>query len=95
MTYEESAALAKDLVFQGRVKIAALRVAVAVLAEDPATPAHIARWRRAIQWIAQPDYEAQQLQPLVVIDPAVDAAGAAIADGALQTAVEGVFSRTL
>jgi hypothetical protein len=95
MTYLESAALARDAEFQGRVKIAALRYASEVLMESPDTPGHIARYRWALEMIRQPDYQASQLQPLVVISPAVDAAGAAIPDAALQTAVELVVAGTL
>ena len=95
MTYAESAALARDLEFQGRVKIAALRFAAVVLMEPADEPGHIARYRWAMEMIRQPDFQASQLQPIVVIDPAVNAAGAEIADGALQAAVESVVSQTL
>jgi hypothetical protein len=95
MTYLEAAALARDPEFQGRVKVAALRYAAAALAEAPGTPAHIARYRWALAVIDQPDYRAQQLAPLVAIIPAVDSAGAAVTDAALQTAVEAVVERTL
>ena len=95
MTYTEAAALARDIEFQGRVKIAALRFASDVLMEPAATPGHIARYRWALQMIQQPDFTASQLQPLVVIESAVDAAGAAVGDGALQIVVEDTVTRTL
>ena len=95
MTYLEAAALARDIEFQGRVKIAALTFAAFVLLEAPDTPGHIARLRWALLAIEQPDFQASRLQPLVVIDPAVSAAGAAIADAELQSVVEVVISRTM
>ena len=95
MTYAESAALCTNLDFRGRVKIAALKYADSILIEANTVPAHNTRERWAMNTFQQPDMIAGQLQPPVVMDPAVQLAGAEIADAALQGAVEGVVNKML
>ena len=93
MTYEQSAELMQDLIFRGRVKVSMLKYATYVQAEDPATQGHSSRYRWAQQAAMQPDMTAQQLQPMVVMDPNVQSQGAAIDDATLQTAVEAVVNK--
>lgn len=95
MTYEESDALSKDFVFQGRVKIACLKYADSILGEANTVPAHNTREKWAFNTMQNPQFVAAQVQPPVVMDAAVQAAGAAITDEALQGAVESVVNKLL
>lgn len=84
-----------DLTFRGRVKVSALKYADYILNEAATVPGHSSRYRWAQTTFQQPDMQAQQIQPPVVMDSAVQAAGAAITDTALQTAVEGVVNKMI
>jgi hypothetical protein len=95
MTYEESAALSTDATFRGRVKIACLKFADSIMIEANSVAAHNTRVRWATQAITAPDQVAMQIQSSVVIDPAVEAAGADITDIALQGAVETTVNKML
>ena len=95
MTYEESAALMSDQAFRGRVKVAALKYADSILVESNTVPAHNTRERWALQTFQNPEMVAGQLQPPTVMDAAVQAAGAAIEDAALQGSVETVVNKML
>lgn len=94
MTTEESAALMQDPTFRGRVKVCCIRYADAVLIQPPGL-GHVSlvKWSQTV--FNQPDMIAGQVQPFVVNDPAVQTEGAAIADAALQTAVETVINKTI
>jgi hypothetical protein len=95
MTYEESAALMNDIPFRGRIKVSALKYADSILIEANTVPAHNTRLRWAQQCMQSPDMVAQNLQPPVVMDPAVQTAGADITDAALQAAVEAVVNKSM
>lgn len=95
MTYEESSALMSDNAFRGRVKVAALKYADSIMNEANTVPAHNTRLRWAVNTDQQPDVVAMQLQPPVVMDPAVQAAGADITDEALQGSVETIVNKLL
>jgi hypothetical protein len=95
MTYTESAALMQDAEFRGRVKVSALKYADYILNEAATVPGHSSRYKWAQTTFQQPDMMAMQVQPPVVMDAAVQAAGAAITDTALQTAVEGVVNKMI
>lgn len=95
MTYEESAALANDMTFRGRVKISCLKYADSISIEANTVPAHNARLRWATNTFQQPDMVAGQVVQPVIIDPAVEAAGADITDAALQVSVETVVNKML
>jgi len=88
MTYEQSAALMMDLTFRSRIKVACLVFAEYILGEATSTPAHVTRARWATNCFQSPDMTAQQVQPGVVMDGAVQEQGAEISDSALQGAVE-------
>ena len=88
MTYEESAALMTDPQFRGRIKVASLKYADSIVIAPVPVSSHTSLVRWAAQCIQNPDMVAQTLQPLVVMDAAVQADGAEIADAALQGAVE-------
>lgn len=95
MTYNESAALMTDLEFNGRIKVAAIKYADAIINEPSTTGAHNTRLRWAQGCFQNPTGTAQQLQPPVVMDAEVQADGPAITDAALQVAVETVVNKTL
>ena len=95
ITYEESAALMNDFAFRGRVKVACLKYAGSIFIEADNTPAHNTRVKWATNTYQNPEMTASQTQPPTVMDPAVQEAGAAITDGALQAAVEGVVNKLL
>jgi hypothetical protein len=88
MTYEETYELMRDTTFRGRVGVACTKFASYIADEQPSEPAHPTRYKWAMQTLANPDSAVIQVMPTVVWDAAVQAGGAAIADQALQTAVE-------
>ena len=94
MTYEELAGLMSDPVLRGRIKVAAIKYADAILIE-PEGPGHASRLKWSQMTYQNPDMVTSQLQPPVVMDPAVQAAGAAVTDIALQGAVEAVVNKTV
>lgn len=95
MTYDDSAKLMNDQDFRGRVKVAILQYSNYILDEAPTVAAHNTRFKWAIQATQQPDLTAANLQPVVVMDGAVQGAGADITDAALQSSVETVINKLL
>lgn len=95
MTNAESADLMADLAFRGRIKVACLKFATSILDEQPSVAGHPSRYRWAQNAGNIPDQEAARVQPMVVMDSAVQNAGAAIDDAGLQGAVEAVVSKFL
>ena len=88
ISYDDSSQLMKDQTFIGRVKVACLHFATYILDEPSATPAHNTRERWAMTVLSDSDAQAMKVTPTVVLDTAVQAAGGAIDDASLQTAVE-------
>jgi hypothetical protein len=84
-----------DMTFRGRVKVASMQFATTVMNEEPTVVAHNARLRWAQSMYQQPDAIAAQLQTPVVMDPAVQAAGADVTDAALQGATEAVINKLI
>ena len=95
MTYAESFALMNDLDFRGRIQTACIVFAKYCIDEAPSTPGHSGRYRWAQATYVNPTMSAQQVQPPVVMDDAVQAAGSAIPDDQLQTAVETAVQKFL
>ena len=95
LDYAGSAALMTDMDFRGRVKTACLKYADFITLEAPTVPAHSTRIKWAQNTMAMPDGAAGTVTPTVVMDPAVQSAGAAITDGALQSAVENSVNKML
>jgi hypothetical protein len=95
LTYENSAALMTDAAFRGRIKVSCIKFADFILNEAATVPAHNARVRWANSTFQNPEQAAYQVQPPTVMDPAVQTAGAAITDAALQSAVEGVINKMI
>lgn len=95
LDYASSAALMTDADFRGRIKVACIKYADFILLEPADTPAHNTRVRWAQQAESQPDATAGQIQPVVVMDPAVQQDGSAVTDAALQSAVEASVNKTL
>jgi hypothetical protein len=95
LTYEESALLMSDMAFRGRIKVGCLKFADYIMLEPQATPAHNTRIKWAQSTVNSPDMAAGQIQPPVVMDSAVQEAGAEITDDALQASVETVVNKLL
>lgn len=95
MTYTESAALMSDVAFRGRVKVSALKYADSIMGEASTVPAHNTRERWALTTMQSPEAVAMQIQPAVVMDAAVQDAGATITDAALQGSVEAVVNKMM
>jgi hypothetical protein len=95
LTYQESADLMRDPVFISRIKVACLHYAAYISAEDPTVPAHKTRVKWAQSVVASPDGTASGIVSVVVMDPNVQASGAAITDADLQTAVETAVNNML
>jgi hypothetical protein len=84
-----------DAVFRGRVKCACLKFADYVLGEAPNVPAHNSRQKWASNTVIAPDVSANLVTPTVVMDAAVQDAGAGITDAALQGVVETAINKML
>lgn len=95
MTYQESSDLMNDFQFRGRIKVSALTYANYIFGESPSVPAHNTRFKWAVGCFQNPEGNAASLQPPVVMDAAVQQDGAAIADPALQSAVENVINKMM
>jgi hypothetical protein len=102
VTNEESSTLMMNVIFRGRIKVEALRYADSMYSEPSSTAAHNTRIRWANDTFRNPDMAAQNLQPVVVMDPAVQSAGvdpvdgdSTIADVALGGAVQAAVNKML
>ncbi len=95
LNYEESAQLMMDAEFRGRIKVSNIKYADFILNEANTVPAHNTRLKWANSVYTNPDMVAQQIQPAVVMDTAVQEAGSAITDEALQTTVETVVNKLM
>jgi len=95
LTYTDSNALMNDFDFRGRIKVAALHYADYIMNEATNTPGHTSRLRWASATFQSPDQAAQSLHSPVVMDPAVQADGAAIIDTNLQSAVENTINKLI
>lgn len=95
LSYEQSADLMKDGVFQGRIKVACLKYADYIIGEPANVQGHSTRVKWAQQCMLLPDSAAQQVTPTVVMDVAVQEQGATIEDAALQSATENAINKML
>lgn len=95
ISYTESANLMKDGDFQGRVKVACLTYAAYISNESPDVVGHNTRYKWAIATLTNPDLAAFNITPTAVMDPNVQAQGAAIDDATLQTAVETALNKVM
>jgi hypothetical protein len=95
LTYEDSSTLMNDGSFRGRVKVACLKFATFISGEDATVPAHTTRTKWAQTTMTAPDAAAALVTPTVVMDPAVQADGAAITDTALQSATENAVNKLI
>lgn len=104
MTYEQSGALMDmntpgGIAFRKRIKVSCLYYATYITNESNTTPAHSSRYRWAQHTGLQPEAVAIEMQPMVVMEDAVQTAGvdengnALITDAALQSAVETVVNK--
>jgi hypothetical protein len=95
LTYAQSNDLMNDGNFRGRVKVACLSYATYINSEAASTVGHNTRAKWAAGCVINPDGTAQTVTSPTVMDPAVQQAGSAIADGALQAAVQGVIDKMI
>ena len=99
LDYAGTATLMNDATFRGRVKVACLHFSAYVTGEDITTPAHTSRLRWAQNTLANPDFAAQQITPIVVGDPGIQAANnpdaSDIADSIVQSATEAAINKVL
>lgn len=95
LDYVGSSELMQSPEFRGRVKVASLKFAQYIVNEAPNVEAHSARYRWAQNTFAQPDMAAANITPMVVMDPSVQADGAAVSDASLQSAVEAIVNKIL
>ena len=103
LDYEQSAQLRTNLIFQGRIASAALKWSGSLLVNtsvDLTQAGKRAEIRYAEEVFQNPNGKAQELQPLVVNDPAVQAqdldpqtGNSMITDPYLQGAVEAAISK--
>jgi hypothetical protein len=93
MTYEESAQLMNDPTFRGRIKVSVLKYADSIVIEATPVVSHTSLVKWATRCFQMPDTIAQEIQPSVVMDPAVQTGGANVDDAALQGAVEAVVRK--
>jgi hypothetical protein len=95
LTYAESSDLMNDAAFRGRVKVACLHFANYIFGEANTVPAHNTRLKWAQKTVEMPDTVTTEVTPPTVMDDAVQAAGAAITDTALQGSVETTVNKLL
>jgi ribosome-interacting GTPase 1 len=95
LTLEESAALMNDQTMKGKAKVAMLRYCDTILIEADSTLGHTSRVRWAQQAMQQPEIWVNQLYPNVIMDPAIQEAGAAATDQQIQAATEAVINKTV
>ena len=88
LTYDDTAQLMNDGTFRGRVKVALLHFAQYIQGEAVVTPAHNTRVRWAQNTYANPDGMVGHIAPAAVMEPHIQADGAAVTDADLQTDVE-------
>lgn len=93
LTYADSAALMVNDAFIQRIKVACLNYSVFIYNEAITVQGHPSRLRWAQGTMQTPDAVAGSIAPSVVMDPNVQAAGSAITDAALQTAVEATINK--
>jgi hypothetical protein len=95
LTYDQSAQLMIDPTFRGRVKTACLAYASQINEEPSSTPTHNARLRWAVSCYQNPDTVAQGIVNPTVMEKAVQSAGSAIGDQALQISVQAVVDKIM
>ena len=99
LTYEQSNKLMNDFEFRGKIKVACVKYsdAVSIRTEPVSTRTALVKW--AFACAQGPDAIAQNLQPYVVEDAAVQDAGvdeagkSLITDAALQGSVEATVNK--
>ena len=88
LSYTESNKLMQDPDFRGRVKVACLMYAQAINIEPTDTVGHNTRFKWAGICADNPEFMTNKVTPNATMDPAVQSAGSAIDDAALQAAVQ-------
>src|SRR5262245_18680716 len=95
LTYEDTAALMKDMDFRARISVACIHYADYIVAEAVSTPAHNTRYKWAQNTLIAPDVAAALVTPTVCNDAAVQQDGKNVTDAALQSATEAAVNKLL
>ena len=93
--YQASSDLMANPSFNGRTKIACLNFATYISGEAINVPAHTTRLRWAQDTFRDAENSVNMIMPILIGDPKVQAAGAAISDVDLQSAVETSVNKTI
>lgn len=94
LDYKASSDLMRNPEFLGRTRIACLKFASFISLEATTVPAHNTRMRWAQDTFVNPDGAASTVMPVLIMDPKVQADGAAITDTDLQSALEASVNKT-
>jgi hypothetical protein len=93
--YKTSSDLMHDPEFNGRTRIACLIYAAFISNEAASVPAHVTRMEWAQATFDNSEAAVNAIMPILIMDPKVQAAGAAITDGDLQSALETSVNKTI
>jgi hypothetical protein len=101
MTSDQSAALMSQPQFRGRVQVCCIKYSDSIRSANSSAIGHVSLERWADSVYNQPTQVASQVQPFVVMDPAVQTAGvdaeglSLVGDVELQGAVEATVNKTI
>jgi len=102
MTSDESAALMQQQAFRGRVQVACIKYSDSIHTTNSNAIGHVSLERWADSVYSQPVQVASQVQPFVVMDPAIQAAGvdpvtgnSLATDAEVQGATEATVNKTI
>lgn len=93
--YKTSADLMHDPEFNGRTRIACLHYAQFISNEATTVPAHVTRLAWAQKTFDNSENAVNEIMPILIMDPKVQAAGTAITDEDLQSALETSVNKTI
>jgi|KBSMisStandDraft_5_1062788.scaffolds.fasta_scaffold2039721_1 hypothetical protein len=93
--YKTSAGLMRDPDFMGRTQIACLVYAAFISNEAATVPAHVTRMEWAQATFDNSEAAVNLIMPILIMDPKVQAVGAAITDADLQSALETSVNKTI
>jgi hypothetical protein len=84
-----------DMTFRGRIKVACLKYADSISISSVAVSSHTASVKWAFRCFQMPDTVAGEVQSPTVMDDKVQAAGSAVTDPDLQSAVEATVGKII
>jgi hypothetical protein len=99
LSYQQSSDLMQNGNFMGRIKVACLHYATYIYGEASSVTAHNTRRNWAQSVFQNPQQQAMNIQPVVVMDPNVQSSsagdGSDVDDAMLQSAVENAVNNTI